>query len=79
MVSGTCIESVKNKIEKALDKVDSLSASKSECCVFTKKMDERKWNPRLNIGEKKINVKKSMIFLDYMPGNGIWRESSESV
>ena len=23
-------------------------------------MDERKWNPILNIGEKKINVKKSV-------------------
>ena len=26
-------------------------------------MDERKWNPRLYVGEKEINVKKSVIFL----------------
>ena len=61
--SGPCVESVKNKIQRALDKVDSwakqnkigLNPSNSECCVFTRRMDERKWNPILNVGERKIH------------------------
>ena len=67
--SGPCVESVKNKTQRALDKVDSLAKqnkiglnpSKYECRVITRKMDERKGNPRWYVGEKEINVKKSVL------------------
>ena len=49
-----------------------MNPSKYECRVFTRKMDERKRNPRWYVGEKEINVKKSVIFRsEYRPGNGI--------